>query len=103
MPDSYGGLPPDRIPKSSPRRPKVTPLTEDQLVSIVRREETDASSFYASEMAMVQADAMDAYNGKLKNDVQLPNRSHVVTQDVRDAISWAMPTLMRTFSPSSLK
>jgi len=100
MPDSYGGPPPalDTTTKA-PRRTKQTPLSEDQLVAMLRREETDASSFYTSELAMAQTDAMDAYNGKLKNDEVLPNRSQVVTQDVRDAINWAMPALMRTFAP----
>lgn len=99
MPDSYGSPEPALDDKPSPRR-KATPLTEDQLVAMLRREETDASSFYTSEIAMAQADAMDAFNGKIKNDIQLPNRSHAVTQDVRDTINWMMPALMRTFAPA---
>lgn len=98
MPDSYGfPADDDAQPK---KKPGPQPLSDDQLVAMLRREETDASSFYTSEIAMAQTDAMDAYNGKLKNDVILPNRSKAVTQDVRDTINWMVPALMRTFAPS---
>lgn len=81
------------------KRNTPRPMDEDQLVAMLRREEMDATSFYTSELAQAQTDAMDAYHGKLRGDEQLPNRSKVVTGDIRDTINWIMPALMRCFSP----
>ena len=77
-----------------------TPMDEQTLVAILQTEERDAASYYSSELAKVQADAMDAFQGKLVDDVQLPNRSKVVTHDVEDTVNWIMPHLMRTFARS---
>ena len=75
-------------------------MTEDDLVRILKEESDQASTYYTSELASAQATAMDAYHGKLRDDMVLPNRSKVVTSDIRDTINWTMPALMRTFAPS---
>lgn len=75
-------------------------MTDDDLAAILQTEEADAASYYSSELAGHQAEAMDAYHGKLKDDVHLPNRSKVVTGDIRDTINWMMPSLMDAFAPS---
>lgn len=71
-------------------------MDEDQLVTILREEEADAASYYDSELATVQADAMDRYNAKPYGD-ELDGRSKVVTHDIEDTINWVMPHLMRVF------
>lgn len=99
MPDSYGGLPPSEPTKQPQKRPATRPMDELQLLAMLRREEADASSYYTSELAQAQTDAMDAYHGKLRGDELLPNRSQHVTHDIEDTINWIMPALMRTFAP----
>lgn len=80
---------------------KPEPMSDTELVRILTAEEADSSSYYASELAQVQAVSMDAFLGKITNDELLPNRSSVVTQDVRDTINWMMPHLRRTFAPGA--
>lgn len=79
----------------------VQPMTEDELVSLLQREEADATAYYSSEIANQQAYAMDRYHGMPYNDgSEVPNRSQVVTPDIRDTINWMLPQLMRAFAPS---
>lgn len=75
-------------------------MSDSDLLALLRREEADSSSYFGSEIAASQADAMDAYHGKIRDDVQLPNRSHAVTHDIEDTVNWLMPPLLRTFAPS---
>jgi len=71
-------------------------MTEEKLVSILREEETDASSYYDSELAAKQAEAMDRFYARpFGNEIE--GRSQVVTHDVEDTINWIMPKLMRAF------
>lgn len=74
-------------------------MNEDQLIKILREEEADAASYYDSELAQVQADAMDRYHAKKYGD-EVDGRSQVVTHDIEDTINWVMPHLMRTFLES---
>lgn len=75
-------------------------MDERQLLSILEAEERDAASYYSSELAKVQSDSLDAFHGKIAGDVQLPNRSKVVTHDIEDTVNWIMPHLIRTFLES---
>lgn len=72
------------------------PMDDRELLAILREEERDASSFYSSELAHDQAEAMERYYGKPYGD-EVEGRSKVVTHDVEDAINWMMPHLMRLF------
>lgn len=74
-------------------------MDEKQLVKILRDEEADAASYYDSELASAQADAMDRYHAKAYGD-EVDGRSKVVTHDIEDTINWVMPHLMRVFLES---
>lgn len=75
-------------------------MSDDDLLKVLKDEADQAATYYTSELSGAQATAMDAYHSKLKDDQTLPNRSKIVTSDIRDAINWIMPALMRTFAPS---
>jgi hypothetical protein len=71
-------------------------LTDEQLLSILKDEEADASSYYSSELADVQTKAMDRFYARpFGNEIE--GRSQVVTHDVEDTLNWIMPKLMRAF------
>ena len=74
-------------------------MDEQELLAILRDEEKDSTSYYDSELAAKQAEAMKRYNGEPYGN-ELPNRSSVVTRDVADTVHWVMPHLMRTFAES---
>lgn len=97
MPDSYGGIIPAK-PKSPEVAPQREPLTDADLLRILNAEEADSSSYYASELAMLQAQSMDAFHAKLTDDDIRPNESRVVTHDVEDTVNGLMPFFMRTFA-----
>lgn len=97
MPDSYGGIIPAK-PKSPETAPQREPLTDADLLRILNAEEADSSSYYASELAMLQAQSMDAFHAKLTDDDIRPNESRVVTHDVEDTVNGLMPFFMRTFA-----
>lgn len=72
------------------------PMTETQLLTLLKEQETDAASFYSSQLAHVQAEAMKRFHAEPYGD-EIEGRSRVVTHDVEDTINWIMPKLMRTF------
>jgi hypothetical protein len=72
------------------------PLTEEALLKILKDEEADAASYYDSELAAAQTEAMDRFHAK-KYGNEIEGRSQVVTHDVEDTINWIMPKLMRAF------
>jgi len=73
-----------------------TGMDDDELVAILRAEEADATSFYTSELATAQSEAMDRYYGApYGNEVE--GRSKITTHDIEDTINWMMPDLMRVF------
>mgnify|MGYP001213532732 CR=1 FL=1 len=74
----------------------MSELTEDDLLKILKDEETDAASYYDSELADAQAKAMDRFHARPFGD-EIEGRSKVVTHDVEDTINWVMPKLMRAF------
>ncbi len=71
----------------------------ESLVRVLKQEESDASSFYTSELAKAQEEALDRYFGRPYGD-EIEGRSKVVSHDVEDAVNWIMPDLMRTFTAS---
>lgn len=76
-------------------------MDDNHLITILKAEEDDASSFYTSELARSQAEAMDRYHARPYGDgSEVPNRSQVVTHDIEDTINWIMPHLMRAFQMS---
>lgn len=77
----------------------AAPMDDTELLKILREEERDATSYYDSEFASAQANAMSRYNGELYGD-EVEGRSKVVTHDVEDTINWIMPHLLRTFLSS---
>lgn len=66
---------------------------------MLKEEETDAATFYSSQLAESQAEAMDRYHARPYGD-EVDGRSRVVTHDIEDTVNWIMPALMRTFEPS---
>jgi hypothetical protein len=72
---------------------------DHDLLKILKEEESDASTYYSSQLAQSQAEAMDRYHARPYGD-EVDGRSKVVTHDIEDTINWIMPALMRTFEPS---
>ena len=74
-------------------------MDDRDLIAILSAEEVDASSYYTSELAKEQAEALDRYFAKPYGD-EVEGRSKVCTHDVEDTINWVMPDLMRVFLQS---
>ena len=75
---------------------KTEKMTEDDLVSRVRRELTDAIG-YDDEVSSQREAAMDAYFSEPYGNEQ-PHRSSFVSSDVMDTIEFIRPSLMRVFA-----
>lgn len=74
-------------------------IDTDLLLRVLREEEDDSTTYYSSELAGKQAEAMDRYHAKPYGDgSEVPNRSQVVTHDIEDTINWVMPHLIRVLS-----
>ena len=68
------------------------------LLTVLRQEEMDSATFYASEIAREQAVAADRYFARPYGDgSEVPNRSQVCTRDIQDTLNWILPDLMRPF------
>lgn len=74
-------------------------MTEEDLLKILKEEETDAASYHTSELAKAQAEAMDRFYGEKYGD-EVEGRSSITTHDIEDCINWIMPDLMRVFLAS---
>lgn len=74
-------------------------MEEKDLVTILKQEESDASSYHDSELAKAQEEGLNRYFGRPYGD-EIKGRSQVVSHDVEDTINWIMPDLMRTFTSS---
>lgn len=83
-------------PKPGKERKSRNGMGDGELLAVLREEETDASSYYTSELALAQAEAMERYNGRPYGD-EKEGRSRVVTHDIEDTINWIMPHLMRLY------
>lgn len=88
-----------QIEIESERKPmkRARAVDEDLLLKVLREEEDDSTSYYTSELARAQSDAMDRYHAKPYGE-EVPNRSAVVTHDIEDTINWVMPHLLRVFT-----
>lgn len=72
---------------------------EAELLRILQQEEVDSSTYFDSELASAQAEAMARFHAQ-PYGTEEPNRSAIVTRDVADMINWTMPHLMRHFTQS---
>lgn len=72
-------------------------LDEQRLLSILKAEHAEASSYQSSDLAKAQEEALNRYYAKPYGN-EAVDRSKVVTHDVEDTINWIMPDLMRTFA-----
>lgn len=80
-------------------RPEAEAMSDEELIKILNEEEKDAASYYDTEFALAQAEAMKRYQGEKYGD-EVEGRSSIVTHDVEDTINWIIPHLMRTFLSS---
>lgn len=74
-----------------------TKTTREQLKAIVQAEIQNCDGMMGSELSNQRAENLDYYNAKPFGNEQA-GRSSVVSPDVRDAVEWVMPTLMRIFT-----
>lgn len=74
-------------------------MDEKTLLRILKQENADASSYYASELAEAQEDAMCRFYAEDYGD-ELPDRSKVHTHDVEDTINWLLPDIQKAFRNS---
>lgn len=81
---------------SKPANAEEEPMDDDELVALLKSEEADAASFYTSELATAQSEAMDRYFGAPYGN-EIEKRSSVTTHDIEDTINWMMPKVMRVF------
>lgn len=72
-------------------------VTDDELKVIVRAEIANCDGKSGSKLANERAENLDYYFCRPFGN-EMDGRSQVVTPDVRDAIEWAMPSLMRMFT-----
>jgi len=78
---------------------KKKPLTDDEIVTILRERVDEVVNFNDSQIAGQRAEAMQYYLGMpFGNEVD--GRSKVVSRDEQEVIDWMMPSLMKTFSGS---
>jgi hypothetical protein len=87
-------LPEDDPDHQVPQNPDA--MTEEQLVSVLKQEEAAADSYWESELAKNQEEALDRYFARPYGN-ETEDRSKVVTHDLEDTINWMMPDLMRCF------
>jgi hypothetical protein len=75
----------------------ASPLSDDALLGILRREEAAASNYQASALSQTRQDALSYYDRELYGDEQ-EGLSHVVTSEFADVIESIIPGLMRVFT-----
>ena len=59
----------------------VAEQDDDELLKILKDEESNASTFYTSELAQAQAEALDRYHARPYGD-EVEGRSKIVTHDI---------------------
>lgn len=74
-------------------------MNDKQLLALLTEEEADAVSFYSSELAGKQTEAMKRYNVEPYGD-EITGRSTVLTQDLADAMDWTLASFRRIFMNS---
>ena len=75
------------------------PLTNDELIAAIEREEKAAYGFFSGELAEQRQVALDYYFGEqLVGDDDIPDgRSKVISTDVSDTVEWILPSLLKIF------
>lgn len=73
-----------------------TPMTEDELISILRKEEQSSQSYQDSTLGAIREKAQDYYDRQPYGDEQ-EGSSQVVTSEFQDVIESVMPGLMDVF------
>ncbi len=76
---------------------KRTPLGDDELSSIVKSEIANSDGLAGSELANQRTDNLERFFA-MPYGTEQEGRSSVISPDVRDAIGWVMPTLVRIFT-----
>lgn len=74
---------------------ELQPLNEEQVKAAIEIELRDAIGFYDTELEHRQREGLDIYLGKEWN--HQAGQSTVQTDDVRNRIEWAMPSLVRMY------
>jgi hypothetical protein len=74
-------------------------MNEDELLSLVEREEANCLVHYTSLLSEQRRKAMAYYNGQPYGD-EVEGRSQVVTTEVKDAVEGILPSLMAMFTAS---
>lgn len=87
------------LPDDENDAPSNSGMDEAELIAILDEEEADAASYFNSELASAQTDAMQRYMGRPYGD-EAEGRSQVVSHDIEDTINWLLPDLMRVFLSS---
>lgn len=79
---------------------KPKKMQETTLKTLLASERTDALAGYsASRLVQDRSRALDYYNGKMDNDMPVPDgRSSAVSTDVADTVEGLMPSLMEIFT-----
>lgn len=78
-----------------------TPMTEDDLISILRKEENGSKSYQDSTLSAIREEAQDAYDRQPDGNEQ-EGTSKVVTSEFQDVIESMMPGLMGVFTGSDV-
>lgn len=88
----------DQDETASPKS-QWSPMEDRQLIAILNAEEVDASSYYTSELAKEQGEALERFFARKYGD-EVEGRSQVCAHTLQDTINWLMPDLMRVFLQS---
>jgi hypothetical protein len=74
--------------------------SDDDIASIIGKEIDSAVMWTGGEQADRRKLNIEYYNGVMSELLSQPNRSKVVSHDVRDVMGWMLPGIMRTFTAS---
>jgi hypothetical protein len=74
-------------------------LSNDELLSIIEAHEARSLGDDDGELTSDRTEALDRYFGRPYGD-EVDGRSAVVSQDLREAVDWIMPSLIRVFLAS---
>lgn len=71
-------------------------LTKDELLAIVKGHETQSLGTEEGDLSTQRADSLDRYLGEPYGD-EVDGRSTVVSKDLKEAVDWIMPSLIRVY------
>lgn len=75
-------------------------LTDDEIKGLLVREIRSARSNDDSELAASRREALEYFNGVMKDVPAEVGRSSVVSRDLADTVGWMLPSIMRVFCAS---